>query len=158
MGINNTRLATGARRFMPNTGNAGATEQRSAAQFWLNIGYETGHEKYDFISLPKKGMDGERDKLNGIPLNLEDILDVRGNSEYSQVLAAQNELLEDIIEAANEMNPGETVNFPIPDFPIPGICLQLRRIADQTATVDKANNSFSRRNMQAAQAEAPAAE
>lgn len=158
MGISNTRTLTGARRFLPATAETGATDQREAAKFWLNIGYETGHEKYDFISLPKKGLNGDRDKLNGIPLNLEDILDVRGDSEYSQVLAAQNELLEDIMAAAADMQPGETANFPIPDFPIPGICLQLRRVADQSATVDAGSNGFSRRNMQAAQAQNATAE
>ena len=164
MPVTNTNLTLGQRLGMgTNGGNLASGQQteqpKERAEFWLNFGYATGNDKYPFVSLPKKGFNGGRDSNNGMALSMNDLLELRGSAEYKNLLAAQNELLEETIKLAEELEPGESVEFELQGFPIPGMALQLRRVEEQTTTEvapDQNPLSLRQRMAQAAQAEAAA--
>lgn len=113
---------------------AGTTNKsdRPTAQFWLNVGYdsgvvdpETGESK--FISLPL-----------GIPVDTQEHLKANGkNREFAQFQAARNDLLDQIMAHANQLEPGESklVNLQI----------QLRRVSEQAEDVGTDNNAFARK-------------
>ena len=108
-------------------------EKRPPAEFWLNVGYLTDNEKYPFIALPV-----------GIPLSLDDRKEIRGSSEYTQFLSAQNDLLEELLEAAARLNPGEEEIISHPEMPL---ALQLRRVRGEQEQVPAGVNPLSRRGM-----------
>ena len=90
-------------------------------------------------------------------LSMSDLLELRGSNEYKNLLAAQNELLEETIKIASELQPGESAEFELEGFPIPGMALQLRRVAEETGEVDASQNPLSlRQRMQQAQSAASA--
>ena len=161
MPISNAQTTTFGQRFGApgnlKTSTQQGEEQKERAEFWLNFGYATGDEKYPFISLPKKGFNGGRDSNNGMALSMSDLLELRGSNEYKNLLAAQNELLEETIKIASELQPGESAEFELEGFPIPGMALQLRRVAEETGVVDASQNPLSlRQRMQQAQSAASA--
>lgn len=109
--------------------------ERKQAEFWINVGYETGDEKYPFVSLPL-----------GVPLSLDDRKEIRGTSEYVNFLSAQNGLLEELIELAGQLEPGEDTIFSHPEMPL---ALQLRRVRGEVAPTETTENPLARRVFQA---------
>lgn len=116
-----------------NAGTSNSSADKPKAQYWLNIGYETGDATYPFVSLP-----------NGIPLDITDALTVTGKPEFAQFRTAQNELLEQLIEQAADLEPGEDAIISHPDMPL---AMQLRRVRGEVAPISSAENPLSRPNM-----------
>lgn len=116
--------------FGSKTQTAAAQDDRPKAQFWINLGYESdlpaNPEEPDgkklFISLPQ-----------GIPLDTQEHLPTNmSNAQFAAMRSAQNNLLDQLIEHAQTLQPGEDcfVNVKI----------QLRRVKAEQAPIDPANN------------------
>lgn len=109
---------------------SGSKEARPVAKFWLNIGYnvpgagDNGEDR--FVALPV-----------GIPLDtMKPVTTNSRNDGYREFMAAKNDLLEQVMEAAQKLQPGEerTLNLEI----------QLRHVADVQAPVERETNRFAR--------------
>ena len=78
-------------------------EQRPQAKVWANIGYEVavtnneGNEENRFVSLPVN-----------LPIDTMEPVVIRGqNVDYNNFQSARNDLLSALIDAANQLQPGE---------------------------------------------------
>lgn len=105
--------------------------EKEKAQFWLNIGYssgvtdENGEEK--FVSLPL-----------GIPLDTQEHLATNSkNAEFAQFQAARNDLLDQLMEAAKSLAPGESRVVKLE--------VQLRRVNEEAAAIPADQNMFARK-------------
>lgn len=111
---------------------APAKEDRPKAQFWLNVGYESGvvlegEDKPRFISLPM-----------GIPLDSMEPAKTNGqNQVWLKQQHARNDLLEQLLEKAASLAPGETAVF--------NLQVELRHVAEEQAPVDPSANEFVRK-------------
>lgn len=111
---------------------AATTETKTAkpkAQFWLNIGYvaNEGSEDEKFISLP-----------TGIPLDTQEPLPTNSsNADFRAMRCAQNDLLEQLIEYAQNLEPGEEgiINLQV----------QLRRVKAEAADIPADENKYARK-------------
>lgn len=128
---NSNRFIFGAARGNLVSSTSNSTGQRTKAEFWLNVGYSTGHEKLDFVSLPM-----------GIPMDAADKKELRGdpNSEMVQFLQAGNDLFDEVMAQAEPLAPGEATIVTIP------LQIQLRRVKSDVdaSQVDRASNPFRR--------------
>jgi hypothetical protein len=113
-------------RFAAPAATAATAEKRPTAEFWLNPGFVTPSTKYPFVSLPV-----------GLPLSLDDRKEIRGNTEYAKLLSAQNDLLEEIIERAQKLAPGEDLIVMMP--------VQIRRVRGEQEQVASTENELSPR-------------
>ncbi|QLF80709.1 hypothetical protein SP5M_0004 [Escherichia phage vB_EcoP_SP5M] len=112
--------------------NAAATTAKTdkpKAQFWLNIGYvaNEGSEEEKFISLP-----------TGIPLDTQEPLPTNSsNADFRAMRCAQNDLLEQLIEYAQNLEPGEEgiINLQV----------QLRRVKAEAADIPADENKYARK-------------
>lgn len=84
-----------------------AAQAKPAAKVWLNVGYEAattdadGNEVVKFINLP-----------TGIALDTMEALPLRGqNVEFNQLRSAQNNLLKQLQEAGDGLEPGQDVTI-----------------------------------------------
>ena len=124
---------------LKNLGNQASTTsekpKKDPAKFWLNVGYVSDVKDEDgtfrFVSLPM-----------GIPLDTMDALKTRSsNPAYAQFQAARNDLLAQIMEAAEGLAPGQ-------DYVINaegGLAIQIRRVADEVeAPKTDESNPFAR--------------
>lgn len=144
MSITNSIFGNTPVSTLGSTAGGEAESQPSKAEFWMNFGIPTGSDRYSFLSLPRKGRNGARDSSNGIPLSLDDMLVESGSNENRQFIAGQNQLLAETLDRIKAMEPGSTMEIPVPGFPIPGFCIQIRRVnADTGQTSDPAQNPFS---------------
>jgi len=120
---------------LKNLGTQATTTNNSdkpKAKFWLNIGYVSDVKDEDgtfrFVSLPM-----------GIPLDTMDAVKTRSsNPDYAMFQAARNDLLTQILEAAEGLAPGQ-------DYVINaegGMAIQIRRILDEVAApkTDESNH------------------
>lgn len=111
---------------------AATTEVKAAkpkAQFWLNIGYvaNEGSDEEKFISLP-----------TGIPLDTQEPLPTNSsNADFRAMRCAQNDLLEQLIEYAQNLEPGEEgiINLQV----------QLRRVKAQEEAIPSDENKYARK-------------
>lgn len=111
---------------------ASTTETKTAkpkAQFWLNIGYvaNEGSDEEKFISLP-----------TGIPLDTQEALPTNSsNADFRAMRCAQNDLLEQLIEYAQNLEPGEEgiINLQV----------QLRRVKAEAADIPADENKYARK-------------
>lgn len=120
------------RKFGNQAGNvpSGATAQsKPAAQFWLNIGYQTEVVNEDgskkFVSLPM-----------GIPLDTMEPAKVNSsNKDYAAFMSAKNDLLNAFMAEADKLAPGEEklVNLQI----------QLRRVTGPQEAIAPDANPYS---------------
>lgn len=121
---NNTRPL-----FSPRTGfvaAAPAADDKPKAQVYANIGIETNHPKYPFMSLPF-----------GVPVDTQQPKQVRGNdADFVNFTHGQNELLEWLQAEAAKLQPGESVILT-------GLTVELRRSKGDTVTPATADNPFS---------------
>lgn len=111
-----------------NAAKAVAASDKPKAQFWLNIGYDSGVVDEDgtsrFISLPL-----------GIPLDTQDHLPTNSrNNEFAAFQSARNDLLDQILAHAAKLTPGEGC--------ILNLQIQLRRVNDEAAPIDNGVNPF----------------
>lgn len=113
--------------------NAAATSTAKAdkpkAQLWLNIGYvaNEGSDDEKFISLP-----------TGIPLDTQEPLPTNSsNADFRAMRCAQNDLLEQLIEYAQNLEPGEEgiINLQV----------QLRRVKAEAADIPADENKYARK-------------
>ncbi len=97
------------------------------ANFWLNIGYEIevptedGKTETRFVSLPQ-----------GIALDTQEHVNTKSkNLEWKQFQSARNNLLDQIMEVAQDLEPG--------DERILNLQIQLRRVNDEDDTIVDVN-------------------
>lgn len=116
---------------------AGGKEDRPKSQFWINIGYnvevpvvEDGKDagtENRFVSLPV-----------GLPLDMSQKAAIKGHdTEFVAMQTARNELLEQLIEFADKLQPGETKEL--------NLTVQLRRIQGEAPVIKTAENPFSKK-------------
>lgn len=110
-----------------NTAKADASD-KPKAQFWMNIGYDSGIVDEDgtsrFVSLPQ-----------GTPLDTQDHLPTNSrNNEFAAFQSARNELLDRLLARASHLTPGESC--------ILNLQIQLRRVNDEVAPIDNGVNPF----------------
>lgn len=114
------------------TSASSSKDERPKAEFWLNIGYPVDVETSEgtearFVSLPV-----------GIPVDTMEKLSVKSsNEEFSALQSARNDLLDQIMEAAQKLNSGEEVTLNLE--------LRLRRINADKPAISPENNPFVRR-------------
>lgn len=101
------------------------------AQFWLNIGYDSGvqdeHGNSRFINLPQ-----------GIPLDSQDHLPTNSrNNEFAAMQSARNDLLDQILEHAKTLKPGEECML--------NLQIQLRRVNEDQGPIPADANPFARK-------------
>lgn len=113
-----------------------AKQERPKAQFWMNVGYEV-----DVIVKDASGKDVTETRFislpMGMPLDTMEKLPVKSsNNEFRALQSARNHLLEQVLEAAKTMKPGETqlVNLQI----------ELRRVNDEQEAIPADVNPFIR--------------
>lgn len=95
-------------------------EAKPKSKVWLNVGYEVNGK---FVSLPL-----------GLPIDTMDSAEIRGqNEDFVKLRTAQNELLEALKNAGQNMAPGQeqTVNLQV----------RLRRVNEELV-VDRASNEY----------------
>lgn len=120
----------GARTGMTLASN-NAKEERPKAMYWLNVGYLTGDDDYPFCALPA-----------GIPLDTTEHLAIRGrNEKFNQFRAAQNNMLDQLVKAAAQLEPGQDVIIGGDDG---GLAIQIRRVAEEAQAPNPENNGFLR--------------
>ncbi len=122
-----------------NLGGAVSNDRRDQpkAKIWLNIGYvaenvpvsgsTTGEVEDRFVSLPM-----------GIPLDTMEKLPTNSrNLAYAQFQAARNDLHEQIMQAAQSLEPGEDAIIGTSG----GLCIQVRRVQEERGSpaVDDSN-------------------
>lgn len=110
---------------------------RPKAQLWLNVGMWAGEgDTAKFVSLP-----------TGIPLDTQEPVSTRGqNADYVSFQQARNELLEALIAAGLQLNPGEDT--------LVNLQVQVRRVNDDNEVVASADNAYSIVNLLSAPAAA----
>lgn len=106
-----------------------AKADKPKAQFWLNIGYvaNEGSDDEKFISLP-----------TGIPLDTQEPLPTNSsNADFRAMRCAQNDLLEQLIQYAQNLEPGEEgiINLQV----------QLRRVKAQEESIPADENKYARK-------------
>ena len=104
---------------------AAAKEEFVKSQFWLNVGYEVEHEgKKTFVSLPL-----------GIPLDNQKTLPTNSsNAEFAALQAARNSLYEQLMEAVQQLQPGEEQVIELQ--------VQVRRVKEDSVAFDPESNPF----------------
>lgn len=110
---------------------AAAGQDKPKSQFWLNIGFvaegEAEGEKDTFVSLPV-----------GIPLDTQEKLKTNSsNAEFAQLQAARNDLMDQLMEYAKNLKPGEDV--------VIGLQVQLRRVKEEQKVSVGNDNKFARK-------------
>ena len=115
---------------------AAATEARTKSEFWLNVGYVVEVDTDEgvverFVSLPF-----------GIPLDTMKPLEISGSSDaFAYLRMAQNDLLESLLEAANELKPGESRVLGAGDQ----LAIEIRRIKGERTDLKPGANPFARK-------------
>ena len=118
-----------AKTFGKTATNAASTEARPKAQYWLNIGYvaNEGTEDAKFISLP-----------TGIPLDTQEPLPTNSsNEDFRAMRSAQNDLLEQLIEFAQGLEPGAEGIIQLQ--------VQLRRVKAPAEEIKPDENKYARK-------------
>ena len=105
------------------------------AELWLNFGYtvqvpveggKKGQTEDRFVSLPK-----------GIPLDTQKPLEIKGAaSDFNNFKHARNDLLAQILEAAESLGKGESAILQLE--------VQIRRVADDAPPANPADNIYAR--------------
>lgn len=113
-----------------NSAPANTRSDQPKAQLWLNIGYDSGVKDDSgatrFVSLPV-----------GIPVDTtEKLATTSRNSDYRAFQTARNDLLDQIMEVGNALQPGESQ--------VLNLQIQLRRVEGEQAPVDQESNQYSK--------------
>ena len=136
MAIQNIQRTFGAFANQNTAPAAGSKEQKPKAQFWLNVGYDSGipdeNGENKFVSLPV-----------GIPLDGMELLPTNSrNKDFAAFQAARNDLYEQIMEVCKSLEPGES---RILGDSSGGLQVQVRRVNDDAAAPDLATNQFAKK-------------
>lgn len=104
---------------------------RPKAEYWLNIGYQSDvlddNEQPMFVSLPQ-----------GIPLDTQEHLKTNSsNNKYAAFQSARNDLMDQLIAHASNLQPGEATEITL--------TVQLRRVKDEVAPINPAENPFTKK-------------
>jgi hypothetical protein len=111
------------------------SDNRPKAEFWLNIGYTAEvmvNEEVEtrFVSLP-----------TGIPLDTQEKLPTNSrNQVFAAFQGARNDLLDQIMDAAKHLEPGEEKIIGEAG----GLQFQIRRVNGETTQVKTEENPFRR--------------
>lgn len=102
------------------------------ATLWLNVGYYVDAPTDEdptarrFVSLPV-----------GIPVDTQELIKANSsNSDFRAFQSARNDLLASLIAAGSEMEPGAEVTLDLE--------IQLRRVNEEAAPVETADNRYAR--------------
>lgn len=109
--------------------NSAAKADKPKAQFWLNVGYvaNEGTEDAKFISLP-----------TGIPLDTQEPLPTNSsNEDFRAMRCAQNDLLAQLIEFAEGLEPGAEGVIQLQ--------VQLRRVKAPAEDIKPDENKYARK-------------
>lgn len=109
--------------------NSAAKADKPKSQFWLNIGYvaNEGTEDAKFISLP-----------TGIPLDTQEPLPTNSsNEDFRAMRSAQNDLLAQLIEFAEGLEPGAEGIIQLQ--------VQLRRVKAPAEDIKPDENKYARK-------------
>ena len=115
------------KKFGTTATTAAAQDERPKAEYWINLGYESDHVieetgKPLFISLPQ-----------GIPLDTQEHLPTNmSNAQFAAMRSAQNDLLDQLIQHAGNLQPGEETFI--------NVTVQLRRVKAPAAPINPENN------------------
>jgi hypothetical protein len=115
------------KKFGTTAPTAAAQDERPKAEYWINLGYESDHVieetgKPLFISLPQ-----------GIPLDTQEHLPTNmSNAQFAAMRSAQNDLLDQLIAHAGNLQPGEETFI--------NVTVQLRRVKAPAAPINPENN------------------
>ena len=107
-------------------------QDQPKAQYWLNVGYPVtldtdGGPEDRFVSLPL-----------GIPLDTQEHFATNSRNElFAQFQGARNDLLDQIMEVAKTLEPGQDR--------ILNLSIQLRRVNDEAPAPTNENNVFVRK-------------
>lgn len=117
--------------FQRTFGAPAAQPAREKAVLWLNLGYSSGviddDGKEKFVSLPL-----------GIPLDTQEHLPTSSkNADFAKFQAARNNLLDQLMEAAKSLAPGESRVVKLE--------VQLRRVSAEAGEIPVEGNQFARK-------------
>ncbi|MNO13180.1 hypothetical protein D3C76_28080 [compost metagenome] len=109
--------------------------QRPKAEYWLNVGYDSGVKDEEtgesrFVSLAA-----------GIPLDsIEKLKTNSSNRTYAQFQAARNDLHDQIMGIAQQLEPGQSVIIDTET----SLQIQIRRVREEAEDLDNTDNQFAR--------------
>lgn len=127
----NTAPSTFEQTFGRRSAANAPTQEREAAQFWLNVGYRTDDPTYPFVSLAQ-----------GIPLDTIQALSITGRNEaFREFQSARNDLHAQIMTMAKGLQPGEDRIFETEN----GLAIQIRRVDAAQEAPSPENNTFVRK-------------
>lgn len=109
--------------------SSSAKAEKPKAQYWLNIGYvaNEGTDDAKFISLP-----------TGIPLDTQEALPTNSsNEDFRAMRCAQNDLLEQLLEFAEGLEPGAEGIIQLQ--------VQLRRVKAPAEDIKSDDNKYGRK-------------
>lgn len=117
--------------------NKEAAADRPKSQFWINVGYnvevpvvqdgQPAGVENRFVSLPV-----------GLPLDIAQKTSIKGHdAEFVAIQTARNELLEQLLEFAEKLAPGETKDIDL--------VIQLRRVNGEAPVIKTSDNPFSKK-------------
>lgn len=116
--------------------SAPAAEDKPKTQLWINIGYDSGVPdpnnpgKTLFIAMP-----------GGIPLESIKHKPIKGKGDYADMLAAGNAILDQVMAAATDLQPGEAKIIGGAEG---GLLIELRRIQPEAQASAPEANKFMR--------------
>lgn len=124
---NSSSLLDALQNAFPGNGvSSASSSEKKKSEYWLSVGYESEGR---FISLSK----------GGIPLdNLEPERISNPESEFGQILLAQNDLLDQLKKLASTLSAGETRM-------IPGLSVQIRRIKGDAPVPEGASSKYTKK-------------
>ena len=116
------------KKAMPTKSNSSNTEFEKS-QFWVNVGYEVQVETSEgeetrFVSLN-----------SGIALDrVQELKTNSSNAEWNHLCSAKNDLHSQLLEAANNLKPGESQ--------IVQLSVEIRRVKDDDPVIPAGENPF----------------
>lgn len=114
-------ILSGLNTAAKSTTRVAAANDRPAAKYWLNVGYDMNGR---FINLP-----------TGIAIDTAEPVKVSGtDEEWLQTQSARNELLKALQEAGDNLEPGQEVEL--------ALTVKLRRVNEKTE-IKAEDNPFS---------------
>lgn len=117
-----------------NSGSTGGKD-RPKANLWVNVGFiaptknkETGEAEELLVSLPV-----------GIPVDVQSRIKLTNNAEYNKLISGRNALLDQLIEAGEQLKPGESRQI--------NLIVHLRRINEEPVADTSGDNPFMPHNV-----------
>lgn len=122
-------LFTETSDLLKKNGSTGGKD-RPKASLWVNVGFlaptknkETGAPEEILVSLPV-----------GIPVDVQSKIKLTNNAEYNKLIAGRNALLDELVEAGEELKPGESRQI--------NLIVHLRRVNEEPTADTSDENPF----------------